>query len=75
MPILVALLLCEEFMLVIGMDQRASYYAGIYTYLLIPAMFFHSQFDATRQYLNSLNKAHVVMYTMIGTSAMHLVWC
>lgn len=75
MPILIALLLCEDFMLVIGMDKRASYYAGIYTYLLIPAMFFHSQFDATRQYLNALNKAHIVMYVMVVTSALHLVWC
>jgi len=26
----------------IGMDKRASEYAGLYTNILIPAMFFHS---------------------------------
>ena len=41
-PILIVLLLCEEFFLVIGMDPTASRYASIYTYYLIPAMFFHS---------------------------------
>lgn len=40
MPIIVALMLCEEFMVAIGMDPLASYYAGHFTYLLIPAMFF-----------------------------------
>jgi hypothetical protein len=48
LPIIVLLLLCEQFLVAIGMDQKASYYAAIYTYALIPAMFFHSQFDATR---------------------------
>jgi Na+-driven multidrug efflux pump len=62
-------------MLAIGMDPTASYYAAIYTYGLIPAMFFHSQFDATRQYLNALHKAQGVMVTMIITSALHLGWC
>ncbi len=38
-------------------------------------MLFHSQFDATRQFLNSLNKAHMVMYTMILTSSLHFLWC
>lgn len=47
-PITLALLLCEDFLVAIGMDPKASEYAGLYTYLLIPAMFFHSQFDATR---------------------------
>lgn len=42
---------------------------------MIPAMIFHSQYDATRQFLNALGKAHVVMYTMMVTSALHLVWC
>jgi len=32
-------------------------------------------FDANRQYLNAMNRASVVMYTMIITSIMHLVWC
>ena len=62
-------------MLMVGMDPLASEYAAVYTYYLIPAMFFHSQFDATRQYLNSQNKAQIVMYTMIATSTLHFVWC
>ena len=52
-PIIIILCLCEDFMLLVGMDPAASAYAATYTYILIPAMFFHSQFDATRQYLNS----------------------
>ena len=56
------------------MDPQASKYAGTYSFYLIPAMFFHSQFDATRQYLNSINKATMVMYTMIVTSSLHFVW-
>jgi multidrug resistance protein, MATE family len=32
-------------------------------------------FDANRQYLNAMNRASVVMYTMIITSLLHLVWC
>jgi hypothetical protein len=35
-------------MLAVGMDPGASEVAALYTYFLIPAMFFHSQFDATR---------------------------
>lgn len=74
-PIVIILCLCEPFMLAVGMDPIASDYASTYTYFLIPAMFFHSQFDATRQYLNSQNKAQMVMYTMIVTSMLHFVWC
>lgn len=74
-PIVIILCLCEPFMLAVGMDAEASEYAATYTYFLIPAMFFHSQFDATRQYLNSQNKAQMVMYTMIVTSTLHFVWC
>lgn len=62
-------------MLAVGMDPAASSYAATYTYFLIPAMFFHSQFDATRQYLNSQNKASMVMWTMVATSTLHFVWC
>jgi MATE family multidrug resistance protein len=47
-PIVMILLMCEKFFLAIGMDPQASHYAAIYVDLLIPAMFFHSQFDATR---------------------------
>lgn len=47
-PVIVVLLLCEDFLVLIGMDPVASKYAQVYTYALIPAMFFHSQFDATR---------------------------
>lgn len=75
LPIVLILCLCEQFLLMIGMDPEASAYAAYYTYLLIPAMFFHSQFDATRQYLNSQNKASMVMYTMIVTSVFHMLWC
>lgn len=32
-------------------------------------------FDANRQYLNAMNRASIVMYTMIITSLLHLVWC
>ena len=74
-PIIAVLLLCEQFFLVIGMDPAASHYAGVYVDTLIPAMFFHAQFDATRQYLNALNKASMVMVTMIITSALHFLWC
>ena len=74
-PICIALLYCENFMLAVGMDPHASYYSQVFTYPMIPAMLFHSQFDATRQFLNALNKAHFVMYTMIVTSILHLVWC
>ena len=74
-PIIVILLLCEEFMLAIGMDPQASHYAAVYVDTLIPAMFFHSQFDATRQYLNAQNKASMVMITMIITSSLHFLWC
>lgn len=74
-PIVVVLCLCEQFLLAIGMDPEASAYAATYTYALIPAMLCHSQFDATRQYLNSQNKASMVMYVMIVTSSLHFVWC
>lgn len=32
-------------------------------------------FDANRQYLNAMNRASVVMYTMIITSVLHILWC
>ena len=62
-------------MVAVGMDPVASYYSQVFTYPMIPAMLFHSQFDATRQFLNALNKAHIVMYIMIFTSFLHLIWC
>ena len=38
-------------------------------------MFSHAQFDATRQYLNSLHKSAVVTVIMVSTSILHIFWC
>lgn len=37
-------------------------------------MFFHSQFDATRQYLNSLHLSAIVTVVMTTTSLLHIAW-
>jgi Na+-driven multidrug efflux pump len=42
---------------------------------IIPGMFFHSQYDCTRQYLNAIDKAQAVMGTMMITTPLHLLWC
>ena len=46
-----------------------------YVWALIPGMLFHSQFDATRQYLISMHRSLLVSVTMITTSLLHIVWC
>jgi Na+-driven multidrug efflux pump len=54
-PIALILCKCGDFLEAIGMNPIASQHASLYTQYLIPAMLFHSQFDATRQYLNALD--------------------
>ncbi len=72
---IIAMLNCERFLLLIKQDARAAAYAQIYSYFLIPSMIFHSQFDATRQFLNSIHKSAVVTITMVTTSMLHVFWC
>lgn len=74
-PMIVFLLCCERVLLFLGQDPRAAAFAQQYTYYLIPAMFFHTQFDATRQYLNALHMTAVVTMTMVTTSILHIFWC
>lgn len=65
---------CERVLLLLGQDPAASRYAQEYTYYMIVAMFFHSQFDATRQYLNALHLSVWVTVTMTTTSLLHIGW-
>jgi multidrug resistance protein, MATE family len=74
-PCFLILLNCERVLLLLGQDPAASRYAQEYTYYMIVAMFFHSQFDATRQYLNSLHLSVWVTVTMTSTSIIHIFWC
>lgn len=48
LPIAVLFCFCENFLLLLGMESEASYYAQIYVYGMIPAMFFFSKYDAIR---------------------------
>lgn len=68
------LLNCERVLLLLGQDPNAARYAQQYSYYLIPAMLCHSQFDATRQYLNALHMSAVVTITMVTNSLLHVLW-
>ena len=72
-----AILLCfvENLLLLIKLDPDSAHYAQIYCYGMIPAMLFHSQFDAIRQYLNAIQKSYIFMKVVFITSALHLIWC
>lgn len=40
---------------------------------MVVAFFFHAQFDATRQYLNSIKQSAVITYMMIAASIYHCI--
>ena len=42
---------------------------------MIPAMLCHTQFDATRQFLNAMHMSALVTMTMVTTSLLHIFWC
>eukprot|EP00347_Sterkiella_histriomuscorum_P017802 403347935 len=74
-PMIMMILMCERVLLFIGQSPQAASYAGIYVKALIPGMFFHAQFDATRQYLISMHRTLLVSVTMTTTSLLHMFWC
>ena len=72
-PIFFIMFLCEPFLLAIQMDPEAARLAQIYTYGLVVALFFQAQFDATRQYLNSIKQSAVITYMMLAASVYHCI--
>ncbi|CDW80289.1 na+-driven multidrug efflux pump [Stylonychia lemnae] len=74
-PMVFSILMCERVLLFIGQDPAASRFAQQYVYAIIPGMFFHGQFDATRQYLISMHRNLLVTVVMITTSLLHMLWC
>jgi MATE family multidrug resistance protein len=72
-PIFGIMFLCEYFLLAIKMDPHAAALAQQYTYGLVVALFFQAQFDATRQYLNSIKQSAVITYMMIAASIYHCI--
>jgi Na+-driven multidrug efflux pump len=71
---IIILLFCEKVLLKVGLDPESCRYAGIYTYANIPGMFFLCQFDAIRNYLNTMNKSSVIMTSTMAAAALHLFW-
>ncbi|TNV80526.1 hypothetical protein FGO68_gene15533 [Halteria grandinella] len=74
-PQALLMLNCERILLLLGQDSAASAYAQEYTYYMIIAMLAHTQFDATRSYLNAIHKNTFVTMTMTITSVLHIFWC
>jgi MATE family multidrug resistance protein len=72
-PIFGVMFLCETFLLAIKMDPRAAAIAQQYTYGIVVALFFQAQFDATRQFLNSIKQSAVITYMMIAASIYHCI--
>jgi MATE family multidrug resistance protein len=72
-PIFAIMFLCEPFLLAINMDPKAAAIAQQYTYGLFVALFFQGQFDAIRQYLNSIKQSKIVTYMMITASIYHCI--
>jgi Na+-driven multidrug efflux pump len=72
-PIFGVMFLCETFLLAIKMDPRAAAIAQQYTYGIVVALFFQAQFDATRQFLNSIKQSAVITYMMIAASVYHCI--
>ncbi|CDW80126.1 multidrug and toxin extrusion protein 2-like [Stylonychia lemnae] len=70
-PIFGLMFLCETFLLALRMDPETARQAQVYTYGLVVALFFQAQFDATRQYLNALQKSQVITNIMIFSSFFH----
>ena len=66
---------CKNVLLLLRQDEKAATFAQEYSYYLIVAMFCHTQFDATRQYLNAMHMSALVTITMVTTSLMHIFWC
>eukprot|EP00347_Sterkiella_histriomuscorum_P003598 403363675 len=71
-PIFAVMFLCERFLLVLGIDSETAHQAQNYTYGMIVALFFSTQFDATRNYLNAVQKSQVITYISIGASIIHV---
>ena len=74
-PMTVLMLFTEAVLLKLGMDSEACYYAGIFTYTVIPGFFFLSQFDCLRNYLNTMNKSSVIMASTLTAAVLHFFWC
>ncbi|CDW85568.1 na+-driven multidrug efflux pump [Stylonychia lemnae] len=72
-PIFMIMFLCKSFLTSIGIDDKIAYQSQIYTYGLIIALFFQAQFDATRHYLNALQKSQILLYLGIFACSFHLL--
>ena len=74
-PMVFALLFSERTLLFFGMDYECSLHAGVYIRWSIPGVFFLSQFDATRNYLNVMQKSSIMLYATIIAAIVHTVIC
>ena len=74
-PIFLALFFAYDFFILIGIDAETSTYGQNYIYTLMPSLFFNSQYDITRTFLNCFEHSDLPMYTNLITTCLHALWC
>lgn len=58
-----------------GFDERVIAHASLYIKLLIPMLYFQSQFDVTYKFLNCFSKTSIVIFIQGTTALIHLILC
>ena len=74
-PMAVILIFSRQILNAFGIDSEASYYASIYIYANIPGVFFLSQFDAMRNYLNAMHQSQIILKATIFAAIIHVPIC
>jgi Na+-driven multidrug efflux pump len=57
------------------MDAEISKYAGLYSKVFILAMFFLSQYDCNKVYLNAMRLTYIPMLFLMTTTTLHFIYC
>ena len=74
-PLIFIMLKCEDLLLYFEIEEEVAENAQKFTIYMIPAMFFHMQFDCYRQYLNATQQSKVVLFAFLTTILLHFYWC
>jgi Na+-driven multidrug efflux pump len=62
-------------LLLFNIEEDVASYAHTYSLFMFPALFFHTQFDTYRQYLNSTGLSQIVLYAFGATIGFHFALC
>lgn len=74
-PIIIIFSLSDKILIGLGQDPTVSKIARNYCTILIPGVWSLGQFDATKKFLSAQYSTQIPVWTQLGTTILHFLWC